>query len=593
MNIHDYVIEQENAYNTTYVNPIADWQWSMKEHIELSVLYKNSQYSTGDGKEDRPFKNIVRPLLNLQYRAEGFDVKDIELFVDSAKDYYKSFLLRKYHDLWARKNKIDTFIDKMVESYVDFGAALVKKVFGPAPEVVPLQSIAFCDQTALLSGPIAIRHNLSPDELLEMADAGWGNSENGATTSLEDLILLAEAEKQQDKERNATLTPGKYIEVYEVHGNMPESFLGKDSDKYTYQVQIVTFLHKADDKQRKGLTLYAKKSKNPFKLILRDEVYGKALGLGGVEELFDPQVWTNNDVIRMKEMLDEAAKIIYKTTDSGFAARNKTVDMQTGEVVVLKEGSDLAQIDNFPRNLASFTRAVDDWQANAQMIASAQDAVLGETPPAGTPFALQQLVAAEGHSIHDYRKGKLASFLDEVYQDWVIPQLSREVVKEQEFLSELELDELQEIADTVSRNYANKTAIEKILNGESFLEGEVDGLQEKSRKEFMRGGNKRFIKILEGEMKRVPISVKVNIVGKQKDMPAKVESLTNIFRQVIVNPAVLQIPPMAKLFNAIVHLSGLDPIDFSGFTIPQQTVAAKPQLEAPKVAKSPVPVGVS
>src|SRR3990167_9672534 len=108
--------------------PIAiteNWEWSEYKHLNLTQLYKNSVYSTGKS-DDRPFKNITRPILNLQYRAEGFDVKDIELFVNDAKNYHKSFLVKKYHDeRWVRQNNINTFIDELVESYVDYGGALV------------------------------------------------------------------------------------------------------------------------------------------------------------------------------------------------------------------------------------------------------------------------------------------------------------------------------------------------------------------------------------------------------------------------------------------------------------------------------------
>jgi len=53
-----------------------NWEWSMVEHVNTTILYKNSVFLTGKN-DNKPFKNITRPILNLQYRAEGFDVKDI------------------------------------------------------------------------------------------------------------------------------------------------------------------------------------------------------------------------------------------------------------------------------------------------------------------------------------------------------------------------------------------------------------------------------------------------------------------------------------------------------------------------------------
>src|SRR6267154_2047215 len=166
-NIYDFVVAEETAYNTIPVQVADGYEWSMPTHIRTTVLYKNSQYLTG--KDDsKPFKNIIRPILNLQYRAEGFDVKDIVLFVNDSEKYYMSFLVSKYHEKWARENKIDTFIDNLVESFIDFGGSLVKNVNSERPEVVKLQSIAFCDQTDLLGGPLAIKHFFSPSQLLDM-----------------------------------------------------------------------------------------------------------------------------------------------------------------------------------------------------------------------------------------------------------------------------------------------------------------------------------------------------------------------------------------------------------------------------------------
>ncbi len=192
-NIYDYIIQEETAYQTVPVPIVDGYEWLMYKHIQLSTLYKNSKYeNSGD---DVPFMNIIRPILNVAYRSEGFDVKDIQPFVDDEKNFYKSFLVSKFHDRWARKNSIDTFIDDLVESYVDYGGTLIKDVNNVRPEVVPLQSIAFCDQTDILKGVIAIKHMFSPDELLEMK---WDKEK------IDEAIDMAKAEKDVQQLRVST-----------------------------------------------------------------------------------------------------------------------------------------------------------------------------------------------------------------------------------------------------------------------------------------------------------------------------------------------------------------------------------------------------
>ena len=76
--------------------------------------------------------------------------------------------------------------------------------------------------------------------------------------------------------------------------------------------------------------------------------------------------------------------------------------------------------------------------------------------------------------------------------------------------------------------------------------------------------NKKFIEIMAGDMESAPLSVKVNIAGKQKYLSQMVGKLTNIFRQIMASPQILQNKGMANLFNQIIESSGLSPIDFSG-----------------------------
>lgn len=583
--IFEYIKAEEAAYALP-ITVIDGYEWSMKEHIRLSILYKNSQFSTGNSKSQRdnkPFKNIVLPILRLQYRTEGFDVKDVLLYVDDSKNFFKSFLVRKYHDRWATENEIDTFIDEMVESHTDFGGALIKDENKKKPAVVPLQTIAFCDQTNLLGGPIGFLHNYSPDELLDFEKIGWGNPKNGADATILECIVMAQEFKTNDKQDGKQVkTPGKYIEVYEVHGTLPESYLKPDGnpDKFVNQMQIVAF-YKDEQGKRQGITLFrGKKGKTSvtFKVILRDKIFNRALGLGGVEELFEPQIWTNYGEIIKKGMLDAASKIIYQTTDQSFKQRNKILNLENQEVLVMENGTTLSQVQNGTPNMALFERAVAEWQVNAQTIGSAQDAILGDNPASGTPFKLQDLVVTEAHGLHDYRRGKISTFFVSIYRDWVLPYITSDITKGKTFLAELSLDELQQVADAVVECQIEDIIKAKILAGEEIDPQDMENVKQKARENFMKQGNSRFLEIFDNEMKDVPLSVKVNIAGKQKDINKITDKLVNIFRQIIANPAVLDDPRMAKLFSQIIEYSGLSPIDF-GFTIP------KPQQQQQQVVQ--------
>lgn len=590
--IYKYIIAEEISYKTMPVPIVDGYEWHMHKHIQLSTLYKNSRLETGN-TDDKPVKNIIRPILNVSYRSEGFDVKDIEPYVNSEKDYFKSFLVKKFHAKWAKKNDMDTFIDELVESYVDYGGALVKNVNGIRPEVVPFQRLAFCDQTDLLAGVICEKHMYTPDQLREMDDR-WDKEK------IDEAITMALAEKANSQvDGQKAKTPGKYIEVYELHGVMPTKWLegednveGMNTDEYTRQAQYITF-YKSRDNQKHGITLFKIKETNPiYKAIIRDKIYGRALGFGGIEELFEAQVWTNYSMIQIKKMLDAAALMILQTADKSYGAKNKITDLAQGEILTHEPDAPLTQVTFQPQNMQQFESSVIQWENHARTTGSANDAQLGENPTAGTPFKLQELVVNQGQSIHEWRKGKIATFVTEIYRDWIIDYLVSDMNDGQKWLDELTLDEMNYIADAVAVNESNKRIKDIILQGGMVTPEMQNTFIQLIKDDFKKGGAKKFMEIFEGEMEDAPIDVNVNIAGKNKYLNLLTDKLTNIFREVIGNPNVLANPGMAKLFNQIVEYSGLDPVDFSGLEknpiAPQGQGAMPPQAsQMPQMPQAP------
>lgn len=590
--IFSYIKSQEALYRLP-IRVNDSWEWSMRDHITLSELYNNSQLKNGKG-DYTPVKNITRPILNLQHRTEDIELKDVQIYVDNAEKYHLSFLVKKYHDdVFVRENDLDTFFDELNISRIDFGAGLSKSVVN-GREVVPLQSIAFCDQTDILSGPIGIKHYYSPDQLLEMKKVGWGEKSNGATHTLEEVITLSREQKTDQRNDVITQTPGRYIEVYEVHGNLPKRYadIGSYGEEYESRLFIVCFYQTSDTKERRGVILYTQpETKSPFKLIKRDPVYGRALGFGGAEELFEPQVWVNYDMIRMQNMLDAASITILKSTDPTIAAKHPSglKGMKNMEIIDVQLGSDIGQVDTFPRNLKIFENSVDRWEAHAQQMGAANDSIMGENPTSGTPFKLQELVTNESRGLHEYRRGQYAKHIEEIYYDDYIPKIIKKITQGHKWLSELSLEELHYVMDCLVRSEWNKHATEKVLNGQSIEEGEEDAYKEKIKEEFQRKGTKHFIEILKGEFNKVGLGVKVSVAGKSKNLAQMTDKIVNIFRFAFSNPQgfaqTMQIPGMAKSFNQILEFSGMSPVDFSGIDkIQEKMMMQEQQMQQPQLS---------
>ena len=555
INIYNYIRTQEAKYQKP-IDLEDGWSWSMKEHLRLSFLQLNSQFSEdNDDRTLRPNKNIVLGIMNVAFRTLDFDVKDIELFVDGADGYYKSFLSKKYHEKWALDNEMDTFIDDTIYSYQTYGGVMTKNIGKKRPIVVNLRNLAFCSQRDILSYPFGIKHTLSIKEIRDMEQ--WGTDANGADIDKETFISMI---LKEDKDE---------AELYEVVGN-PQYWGQEDGE---LEVNIVSY-YKNQENQEIGVTLYKKRlPKLNYKFLKRDKVENRALGRGGVEELFQSQIWTNWNEIKLAEMMESASKTIMLTDDKQLLAKHPTGLKGLDNLSIVEttsEGKGLWQADTFPRNLEKFNNDVDRWLSHAQTLGSAADSLLGEEPNSGTPFALFQAQQIEGKSMHKYRQGQLAVFFDEMYRDWILPHIRTEIVNDISFLSELSADEMMEIAESISENVSNRERNERVLKGEVLLPGENEQRKADILEGVLKGGSNKFINILKKDFSSEKLSVRTNIVGKQKKLALLTDKMVSFVRQILATPQIRQDPEMIKWTNTILESSGISPMMFSATPMLQE-----------------------
>lgn len=589
-NLYEYIQAEETAYRTTRVPLSENWRdWNMFEHIDRSFTLKNSRFYKGPQDYKRPFNNIILPIANVNYRSEGFDVKDVQIYVDNAEKYHKSFVARKKHNWWAKENKIDTAIDESVESYFDYGLALVRNVNEVRPEVVQLQQIAFCDQTNIMAGPICLKHQYSVSELLDMKGR-WDSTQIDKT-----IMMGRHAKNNNNLNGDETKTPGKYIEIYDLEGMFPETWLGpeklgenwEDTGKYTYSRFIVTYyVNPEDGVTKQGITLFKGKAKPSYKAIVRDPIFGRACGRGGIEELFHAQIWTNFSELQIMQMLEATAKVILLTNDKKL--KNQKLDnIKHGQVLDLEDGKDIRQLALQPINKTAFDNFVNKWEQVARTIGSASDPQLGLNPTSGTPLGTTEIVTSQGLGIHEYRQGKIAEFWAEIYRDWVLPKFAEELTKSDKWLDDLTLEELQEVAEKISTKKTNERIKQMILEGKMLTPQEAEMMREVVKQDFMKGGSKRFIEIMKDEFKDLPMDIEISISNKQKNLAEVVSKLNSVFRTLFTPGAIQAIQQnkgLSQLLNNILETSGFSPVNFGSITnaMTQPMMSPMQELQAPQ-----------
>lgn len=575
--IFSYITQEETSYQTRRIQLGENWDWNMSEHLSLSFHMKHGKYlnTSNDLQTKPPFHNIILPILEFRYAAEDRDVKDIIFETEDPEKQHLSFLIKKYwDDVFTIENNLDEFLDDAVEEKVDFGGCLVKKGAGAVPEVIPLQTIAFCDQTDILGGPIGFKFNFSPEALKRKAKLGWGDTKNGADITIEDLILLASTEKDTANTNvgNQNQTTGKNIEVFVVMGTLPFAYLkGHDMETLINQVQVVGF-YTNEKNVRQGVTLYkSKETESVLKFHSPKKIHGRAIGEGGVEVLLDPQIWANFAEIHKNNLLKAASKIAFFTDDSAYANRNKIKDMENLEVTVIDRESryGIRQIPNTPPNFQLFERRVQELEDHAQKLAGVTDPLLGKSPAAGTPFRLQERVVFEGKKPHERTAGKFDKFVEEIINDWVIPHIVRKVTGGVDFLSTLSSDQMEYILQRVPRNRAVKRQWEDVLEGRKIVVGvnDLGTLEAEEKQNILQNGNQQILSILKDEFKNVKFIVKVRVSSKTKDMQGFVDKLSKVLQQYWSLPPELKGDPTTQhLMNQILEASGLPPASLGQLT---------------------------
>lgn len=567
--VYQFIKGEENTWKTTYIPLTDSKEWNMYEHIQRCTNVANGWFHTGKNDGNRPYDDIVTPIVNVAFRTEGFDVKDIVPFVDDAYKNYKSFLVKKYHPKWARKQQLDTLIDEVVESSIIYDLVILKDIGGVRPEVQKLQTIAFCDQTDALAGPICFKHSYSIAELLEYKGK-WKDEK------IDLAILKAKQSKEAPLAKGKEAkTPGKYIEVYELHGKLPEHWLpgGGDLLKYADQLHIVCY-YLDENGEEQGLTLYSGKERpisEIFEQLKIDQVksYGRACGRSIVETLFEPQVWRNYSEIKIKNMLDAAVDVI--VTDSDEYGNQQTSKLKPNTIVKLNKGDRFDKINTQMQNLADFQNYGIRKENSARVIGSASDAQLGTNPVSGTPFSLQALVVQQGQGIHEYRQGKIATwFADILYPKWILGYLVKDMNNGKNFSEELSLDELQWVTKRMVENRTERKMAELIFNGKIVTSEIKQQALEFYKAEFAKMDSRGFFEIIKDELQGIKTDVFVNIKGKQRNMAANADKLTNVIRALIANPAAFTQPGISDMVNQLFEESGMNPVSFSQLT-PIQT----------------------
>ena len=598
-------MEDEDRTGNTEISKYV--QYDQRETIEKIDAYLNSRHTTGDKdsmKRDKPFFNIVTAGANIWYRATDIDRKNIRLKPVKKSDYTTAFVMTILLQEWMRKNIWGIFLNDWGRTLARYGSAVSKFVEKDGKlisEVIPWNR--------LITDPIDFEGNPKVERLW-YTPAQLRAKKEYDQEMVEDLIEAKTVRKNMDGER--VDNKADYIEVYEVHGNLPLYYLtdNEDDDKeYVQQMQVISYVAKKDGstKQVDEYTLYrGRESKDPYKITHLIKEDGRTMAIGAVEHMFESQWMQNHSQKLIKDQLDLASKLLFQTSDGNFVGQNALTSIENGDIMVHQPNQPLTQIANNSHDIGSVQSFQQQWKTLGYEIDGINEAMV-EAPKSGTAWRQTEAALAEAHSLFELMIENKGLAIEEMLREYILPHLQKKMNTTDEVSAILDeygvtkLDSMYVPAEASRR--VNKAIINNVLDKtpEEIERGDlvmpedanqaVANEQEAIQQALDQFGNQRFISPSDISSKTWNQSSKdfvwdadVDITGENRDTRASLATL-NTLLQVLVSKQGQPFTPEEKtVVNKILTLTGeVSPLEISEMPkaqapMPQQQPQAMPQI---------------
>lgn len=552
--------------------------FNMAETLNRIDAYLNSRHTSGStdslGRE-KPFFNIVTAAVNIWYRATDIDRKNIRIKATTSKEVTSAFLATIHLWDWMRRDSFGSFLNDWGRALSRYGSSVVKFVEKDGKlhsSVVPWNR--------LIVDSVDFENNVVI-EVMELTEAQLYQRE-GYDKDLVDRLCDARRSRQT-LERTDKDNKNDYIRVYEVHGELPLSFLtdkDKDNDNYIQQMHVISFLASKEggDTYDDYTLAKGREVKNPYMITHLIKEDGQTLSIGAVQHLFDAQWMMNHTAKSIKDQLDLASKLIFQTSDGNFVGQNALTAIENGDILIHAANQPISQINNNAHDITSLQSFAQQWKALSNEITGISESMLGNAAPSGTAWRQVEALLQQNQSLFELMTENKGLDIEKMLRTYVIPFLKKKMDTKDEVVATLEDHDIKRIDSTyiknVSTKIVNRRIIDTILKGEVVTAEDQAIMTEMEQNGLKAGldslGSQRFFKPSELDdktwkdvFKDFEWECEVDVTGESSDKDV-VTTLTTVLQTIASNPLVLNDPNAKLVFNKILmQVGGISPLELS------------------------------
>lgn len=574
--IGQYVRKAEQDYITG--NTIISKYVSQSQFENLNIIdaYLNSKHTSGltDSKgREKPFFNIVTSAVNIWFRATDIDRKDIKIHPSKSTETLGAFLATCHLQYWMRKENFGAFLNDWGRTLSRYGSAVIKFVDTGTElhkMVIPWNRL-ITDTVDFDSSPVIEKLYLTAAQL--KARKGY------KPAMVKKLLDALQARKDLDRQRKDNRN--EFIEIYEIHGVLPLSFLTgrtKDEDTYIQQMQVLSFqaVDNNGEDWEDYVLMSGREKQSPYMITDLIKEDGQTLSIGAVQNLFEAQWMTNHSVKAIKDQLDVASKLVFQTSDGNFIGQNALNSIENGDILIHAIGMPLTQMQNNSHDITSLQSFAQQWEALGNQINGISDAMLGITPPSGTAWRQTQSLLQESHSLFEIMTENKGLAVEQMMRLFIIPFINRtQMSTSKEIAATLDsygitkVDSMYVPSEAARR--ANNANIDAVLSGKMAQNFDPQQMQAQVQNELNQNGNVRFFKpsddpdsVWSDVFQDLEWDVEVEVTGEDKDRQAMMDTLNTMFQTIVKNPQALSDPNAKLIFNKILDLTAaVSPLELS------------------------------
>jgi hypothetical protein len=541
---------------------------SMYETLNRIDAYLNSKHTSGPvdsrGRE-KPFFNIVTAAVNVWYRATDLDRKHMKIRANKAKLDIAAFLATIHLQEWMIKVKFGVYLNKLGRTLAKYGSAVSKFVEADGKlhcQVIPWSRI-ICDQIDFYANPVI--------EKLQFTPAQLRRKEEYDQDEVERLIWAAQASRK-DLGGNTKDNRTEYIELYELHGDLPLSHLtdnDEDDTKYQQQMHVISYLAIKDKDEYDDFSLYkGREAKSPYDKDDLLEEDDQTLSIGAVQNLFDAQWMVNHSAKQIKDALDIASKIVFQSSDDQFLGSNVHKNIESGDFLVHKVNEPV-EILNTKTDITQIQAFQQQWQTLGNQINNISEAALGVTPKSGTPWRQTRDIINESYSLFEQMTESKGLTLEAKMRERIIPHIKKQMDTTDEISATLDSYGIDKIDAMYIPNEAikrhNEREVEKVLNGQDASLFDQQAEQNGVRADLQLLGNQRFFKPSDIDTKNWKESLKdlewefeIDVTQEQRDLQLVMQTLDTALKYITsATPEQLADPNFKLVFNEILRATSV------------------------------------